>query len=60
MNQYVPLVTPFSQPVGTQATLNILLGERYKVIPHEVKNYINGFCGRRLHRFGGEEVDHRR
>jgi oxaloacetate decarboxylase alpha subunit len=43
---YPPLVTPSSQLVGTQATLNVLLGERYKVIPHEVKNYIRGFYGR--------------
>ena len=43
---YPPLVTPSSQLVGTQATLNVLLGERYKVIPQEVKDYIRGFYGR--------------
>lgn len=43
---YPPLVTPSSQIVGTQATLNVLLGERYKVIPKEVKDYIRGFYGR--------------
>jgi len=43
---YPPLVTPSSQIVGTQATLNVILGERYKVIPGEVKNYIRGFYGR--------------
>jgi len=43
---YPPLVTPSSQLVGTQATLNILLSERYKIIPHEVKDYIKGFYGR--------------
>ena len=43
---YPPLVTPSSQLVGTQATLNVLLGERYKIIPHEVKDYIKGFYGR--------------
>jgi oxaloacetate decarboxylase alpha subunit len=43
---YPPLVTPSSQLVGTQATLNIMLGERYKIIPHEVKEYIRGFYGR--------------
>jgi len=43
---YPPLVTPSSQLVGTQATLNVLLGERYKVIPQEVKNYIKGLYGR--------------
>ncbi len=30
---FPPLVTPSSQIVGTQATLNVILGERYKVIP---------------------------
>ena len=43
---YPPLVTPSSQIVGTQATLNVLLGERYKVIPQEVKAYIKGLYGR--------------
>ncbi len=43
---YPPLVTPSSQIVGTQATLNVILGERYKVIPGEVKNYVRGFYGR--------------
>jgi oxaloacetate decarboxylase alpha subunit len=43
---YPPLVTPSSQIVGTQATLNVVLGERYKVIPEEVKNYVRGFYGR--------------
>jgi oxaloacetate decarboxylase alpha subunit len=43
---YPPLVTPSSQIVGTQATLNVVLGERYKVIPTEVRQYIRGFYGR--------------
>ncbi|MFX0168236.1 MAG: pyruvate/oxaloacetate carboxyltransferase [Candidatus Hodarchaeota archaeon] len=43
---YPPLVTPSSQIVGTQATLNVLLGERYKTIPEEVKQYVRGFYGR--------------
>lgn len=42
---YPPLVTPSSQIVGTQATLNVLLGERYKVIPQEVKAYLKGLYG---------------
>jgi oxaloacetate decarboxylase alpha subunit len=42
---YPPLVTPSSQIVGTQATLNVVLGERYKVIPAEVKNYVRGYYG---------------
>jgi len=43
---YPPLVTPSSQIVGTQATLNVILGERYKVIPEEVKQYFRGYYGR--------------
>jgi len=43
---YPPLVTPSSQIVGTQATLNVLLGERYKIIPEEVRQYIRGYYGR--------------
>ena len=43
---YPPLVTPTSQLVGAQAVFNVLLGERYKVIPQEVKDYIRGFYGR--------------
>ncbi|HDN80189.1 MAG TPA: oxaloacetate decarboxylase subunit alpha [Chloroflexi bacterium] len=43
---YPPLVTPTSQIVGTQAVLNVLFGERYKIIPQEVKAYIKGFYGR--------------
>ena len=43
---YPPLVTPSSQIVGTQATLNVVLGERYKIIPEEVKNYVRGYYGR--------------
>lgn len=43
---YPPLVTPTSQMVGTQAVFNVLLGERYKVVPTEVKNYVLGYYGR--------------
>ncbi len=43
---YPPLVTPSSQIVGTQATLNVVLGERYKVVPEEVRNYFRGLYGR--------------
>lgn len=42
---YPPLVTPTSQIVGTQATLNVLTGERYKVITTETKNYLKGLYG---------------
>ena len=43
---YVPLVTPTSQIVGTQATMNILSGERYKIIIQEVKDLCKGLYGR--------------
>jgi oxaloacetate decarboxylase alpha subunit len=43
---YPPLVTPTSQIVGTQAVLNILSGERYKMVPNEVKDYVRGLYGR--------------
>ena len=43
---YPPLVTPTSQIVGTQATLNVLTGERYQVITTETKNYFLGLYGR--------------
>ncbi len=42
---YPPLVTPTSQIVGTQATLNVLTGERYKTITNEVKAYLQGRYG---------------
>jgi len=42
---YPPLVTPTSQFVGTQAVLNVLLGERYKIVPNEIKEYIKGMYG---------------
>ncbi|MCL6635091.1 MAG: acetyl-CoA carboxylase biotin carboxyl carrier protein [Peptococcaceae bacterium] len=43
---YPPLVIPASQIVGTQAVLNVLAGERYKLVPGEVRNYIQGLYGR--------------
>ena len=43
---YPPLVTPSSQVVGIQAVLNVLLGERYKQVTQEVKNYFLGLYGR--------------
>ena len=41
-----PLVTPTSQIVGAQAVMNVLSGERYKIIPNEVKDYFRGLYGR--------------
>lgn len=43
---YPPLVTPSSQIVGTQAVMNVLTGERYKVVLKEVKNYLKGLYGK--------------
>lgn len=43
---YPPLVTPMSQMVGTQAVLNILSGERYKMCAKEVKDYLHGRYGK--------------
>jgi oxaloacetate decarboxylase alpha subunit len=42
---YPPLVTPMSQMVGVQATINVLMGERYKRVTNEVKSYIRGEYG---------------
>lgn len=43
---YPPLVTPSSQIVGAQAVLNVLLGERYKMVSTEFRNYLRGLYGR--------------
>jgi oxaloacetate decarboxylase alpha subunit len=43
---YPPLVTPTSQMVGIQAVVNILTGERYKVVVKEVANYFKGEYGK--------------
>lgn len=43
---YPPLVTPMSQMVGTQAVMNVISGERYKMSPKEVKEYLCGNYGK--------------
>ncbi len=43
---YPPLVTPTSQIVGTQAVMNIIGGERYKMVPKESKDLLAGRYGR--------------
>lgn len=43
---YPPLVTPLSQMVGTQAMLNVLRGERYAMVPNEIKEYLRGSYGK--------------
>ncbi|MBQ8511564.1 MAG: oxaloacetate decarboxylase subunit alpha, partial [Clostridia bacterium] len=42
---YPPLVTPTSQIVGTQAVLNVIAGERYKLVSKEFKGMIRGDYG---------------
>jgi oxaloacetate decarboxylase alpha subunit len=42
---FIPLVTPTSQIVGTQAVLNVLSGERYKTIPTETGGVLKGEYG---------------
>jgi len=42
---YIPLVTPTSQIVGTQAVLNVLTGERYKSISKETEGVLRGEYG---------------
>ncbi|PLW81785.1 pyruvate carboxylase [Kineobactrum sediminis] len=42
---YPGMATPFSQLVGIQAVLNIVNGERYKIVPDEVIQYAAGFYG---------------
>lgn len=43
---YLPLVTPTSQIVGTQAVLNVITGNRYQTITNEVKTYLHGGYGK--------------
>jgi oxaloacetate decarboxylase alpha subunit len=45
---YPILITPFAQFVGTQAVLNVVHGERYKIVPNEVKKYALGYYGKLL------------
>lgn len=42
---YLPLVTPTSQIVGTQAVINVLMGERYKTITKETAGVLKGEYG---------------
>lgn len=42
---FIPLVTPTSQIVGTQAVLNVLTGERYKMISKETASVLKGEYG---------------
>ena len=43
---FPPLVTPTSQIVGTQAVLNVIMNERYKMVTKETKAYVRGEYGK--------------
>ncbi len=49
-----PLVTPSSQIVGTQAVLNVLQGERYKMVTKETKKVLSGEFGKTIKPFNKE------
>ncbi|MBU5469463.1 oxaloacetate decarboxylase subunit alpha [Falcatimonas sp. MSJ-15] len=49
-----PLVTPSSQIVGTQAVLNVLQGERYKMVTKESKKVLMGEFGQTVKPFNAE------
>lgn len=51
-----PLVTPSSQIVGTQSVLNVLSGERYKIIPKETKKLVHGEFGKTVKPMNPEVV----
>ena len=48
------LVTPSSQIVGTQAVLNVLMGERYKVATDQTKDLLSGKYGATVKPFDSE------
>jgi len=49
-----PLVTPSSQIVGTQAVLNVIAGERYKMVTKETKALLSGEYGQTVKPFDKE------
>jgi oxaloacetate decarboxylase alpha subunit len=49
-----PLVTPSSQIVGTQAVMNVLMGERYKVASGQTKDLLSGKYGKTIKPFNPE------
>jgi oxaloacetate decarboxylase (Na+ extruding) subunit alpha len=54
---YPILITPFAQFVGIQAVLNVIHGERYKIVPNEVKKYALGYYGKLLAPVNPEALD---
>lgn len=51
------MITPYAQFVGTQAVLNVVHGERYRVVPNEVKKYVLGYYGKLLAKVDGQAMD---
>ena len=51
---FPPLVTPTSQIVGTQAVMNVISGERYKLVPKESKKIMLGEFGQTVKPFNAE------
>ncbi len=49
-----PLVTPSSQIVGTQAVMNVIQGERYKMVPQQTKDVLSGKYGATVKPFNKE------
>ena len=45
---YPIMITPFAQFVGTQAVMNVTTGDRYSVVPNEIKKYALGYYGEPL------------
>lgn len=43
---YPSLVTPTSQIVGSMAAFNVMVGERYKIVPREIKDLVRGKYGK--------------
>ncbi len=42
---YPIMITPFAQFVGVQAVMNVISGDRYSVVPNEIKKYALGYYG---------------
>ena len=51
-----PLVTPSSQIVGTQAVMNVINGDRYKMVPQQTKDVLSGHYGKTVKPFNPEVV----
>jgi oxaloacetate decarboxylase alpha subunit len=54
---YAPVVSPTAQLMVTQATLNVVQGERYKTIPDELRKYVLGYYGKPAAPFNPELLD---